>query len=37
MMDLKTPWVLPLEQQSYLPYIKNAIKVILKTIDPFYF
>ena len=32
-----TPWVLPLEQESYLPYIKNVIKEILKTIDPFHF
>ena len=32
-----TRWVLPLEQESYLPYIKNVIKEILKTIDPFHF
>ena len=32
-----TPWVLPLEQESYLPYLKNVIKEILKTIHPFHF
>ena len=31
------PSVLPLEQESYLPYIKKVIKEILKTIDPFHF
>ena len=30
------PWVLPLEQESYLPYIKKVQK-ILQTIDPFRF
>ena len=32
-----TPWVLPPEKESYLSYIKNVIKEILKTIDPFHF
>ena len=32
-----TPCVFPLEQKSYPPYIKNAIKEIFKTIDPFHF
>ena len=31
------PWVLPLEQESYLPYIKKVQKKILQTIDPFRF
>ena len=32
-----TSWVLPREQEPYLPYIKNTIKEILKTINPFNF
>ena len=32
-----TLWVLPPEKESYLSYIKNVIKDILKTIDPFHF
>ena len=32
-----TPCVFPLEQKSYPPYIKNVIKEIFKTIDPFHF
>ena len=32
-----TPWVLPLEQELYLPYIKNVTKKILKTIDLLHF
>ena len=31
------PQVLLLEQESYLPYIINVIKEILKTADPFHF
>lgn len=31
------PWVLVLDQESHLPRIKNVIKKILKTSDPFYF
>ena len=29
------PWVLLLEQQSYLPYIKKVIKKILQTTGPY--
>ena len=32
-----TPWVLPSEKESYLSYIINVIKEILKTIDPVHF
>ena len=28
------PWVLTLEQESYLPHIKKVIKKILQTTDP---
>ena len=31
-----TPWVLLIEKESYLPYIKVD-KNILQTIDPFHF
>ena len=30
------PLVLPLERESYLPYIKKMIKKILQIIDPFH-
>ena len=30
------PLVLPLERESYLPYIKKIIKKILQIIDPFH-
>ena len=29
------PWVLLLEQESYLSYIKKVIKMILHTTDPY--
>ena len=29
------PWVLLLEQESYLSYIKKVIKTILQTTDPY--
>ena len=29
------PWVLLLEQQSYLPYIKKVVKKILQTTGPY--
>lgn len=31
------PWVLVLDQESHLPHVKNVIKKILKTSDPFHF
>ena len=30
-------WVLLLEQESYLPYIKQVIKKILQTVDSFHY
>ena len=35
--ESQAPWVLLVEQESYLSYMKKVIQKILQTIDPFYF